>query len=42
VLEIVLVLLNCDKNCAKLIRRCQIQCNFWGIDDLCKSDKEYL
>jgi len=21
---------------------CQIQCNFWGIDDLCKSGKECL
>ena len=21
---------------------CQIQCNFWGIDDLCKLGKEYL
>jgi len=24
------------------MRQCQIQCNFWGIDDLCKLCKEYL
>jgi len=24
------------------MRHCQIQCNFGGIDDLCKLDKEYL
>ena len=24
------------------MRHCQIQCIFWGIDDLCKLGKEYL
>jgi len=29
-------------NWTKLVRHCQIQCNFRGIDDLCKLCKKYL
>ena len=31
-----------NENWTKLMRHCQIQCDFGGIDDLCKLDKEYL
>jgi len=31
-----------NENWTKLMRHCQIQCNFGGIDDLCKLGKEYL
>ena len=40
--EIVLVLLYFEWKLSKLVRHCQIQCNFGDIYDLCKLGKEYL
>ena len=31
-----------NENWTKLMHHCQIQCNFGGIDNLCKLGKEYL
>ena len=40
-LEIVYVYCISNENWTKLMRYCQIQCNFGGIDELCKLGKEY-
>jgi len=31
-----------NENWTKLVRHCPVQCNFGGIDDVCKLGKEYL